>query len=109
MSEQAEPSDPDRQDGPREQRGGLGRTWSTLTIPHYSPFFFANFAQYVFSQVAMMAMFWLMTGLTDSRLYITLVSFFQGATIFMLSPWAGVVADRVSKKWLLIGSNYNYH
>ena len=86
-----------------EARGGLGRAWSTLRIPHYRPFFFANFLQNVFSQVSVMAMYWLMTDLTDSRFYITLVSFFQGATIFVLSPWGGVVADRVAKKWLLIG------
>jgi MFS family permease len=86
-----------------EPRGGLGRAWSTLRIPHYRPFFFANFAQFLFSQVSMMAMYWLMTELTDKRFYITLVGFFQGATIFLLSPWGGVIADRVAKKWLLIG------
>ena len=92
-----------REDGdPGAERGGLGRAWSTLRIPHYTPFFVANFAQFLFSQVSMMAMYWLMTDLTDSRLYITLVSFFQGATIFALSPWGGVVADRVAKKWLLL-------
>lgn len=93
----SEESDPDR------VRGGLGRAWSTLRIPYYPPFFVANFSQNVFAQVAMMAMYWLMTDLTDSRFYITLVSFFQGATIFVLSPWGGVIADRVAKKWLLIG------
>ena len=88
---------------PGAERGGLGRAWSTLRIPHYTPFFIANFAQFLFSQVSMMAMYWLMTDLTDSRFYITLVSFFQGATIFVLSPWGGVIADRVAKKWLLVG------
>ena len=84
------------------ERGGVGRIWSTLRIPHYTPFFVANFSQFLFSHVAMMAMYWLMTGLTDSRLYITLVSFFQGVTVFVLLPTGGVIADRVSKKNLLI-------
>ena len=83
-------------------RGGLERVWSTLRIPHYTPFFLANFAQFLFSHVAMMSMYWLMTGLTDSRLYITLVSFFQGVTVFVMSPWGGVIADRVAKKNLLV-------
>lgn len=81
---------------------GLRRVWSTLQIPHYTPFFVANFAQFLFAQVSLMAMYWLMTELTDSRLYITLVSFFQGVTVFILSPWGGVIADRVSKKKLLV-------
>ena len=88
-------------EAPEEPRG-FGRIWSTLRIPHYTPFFVANFAQFLFSHVAMMSMYWLMTGLTDSRLYITLVSFFQGATVFLLLPTGGVIADRVSKKKLLV-------
>jgi len=88
---------------PKESsQGGLGRVWSTLRIPHYTPFFTANFAQFLFSHVAMMSMYWLMTSLTDSRFYITLVSFFQGVTVFVLSPWGGVIADRVAKKNLLV-------
>ena len=86
-----------------EPRAGLGRAWSTLRTPHFSPYFFSNFATGLFSQVAMMALYWLMTGLTDSRFEITLFSAIQGVTIFALSPWAGVIADRVAKKWLLFG------
>ena len=89
-------------DGPEETRVGFARIRATLQIPHYLPFFLANFAQFLFAQVSMMAMFWLMTGLTESRFQITLVAFCQGVTVFVLSPWGGVVADRVAKKWLLV-------
>ena len=86
------------------QGGGIARAIDTLSIPHYPPFFAANFLQFLFAQAAMMAMYWLMTELTDSRLYITLVSFFQGVTIFLLLPVGGVVADRLPKKALLVGT-----
>ena len=82
--------------------GGLANAWATLRVPHFAPFFAANFAQFLFAQVAMLALYWLMTELTDSRFFIALVSFCQGLTIFVLSPFAGVVADRVAKKWLLV-------
>lgn len=82
---------------------GLARARATLAVPHFAPFFASNFAHFLFAQVAMMALSWLMTELTESRLLITLVWFMQGVTIFTLSPLAGVVADRVAKKWLLVG------
>lgn len=84
------------------ERGGLGRVRDTLGIPHYAPFFASNFMQFLCGQVAMMAMQWLITDLTESRLLITMVAFVQGGTIFVLSPLGGVVADRVAKRRLLV-------
>ncbi len=45
---------------------------------------------------------WLMHRLTDSALMLGLLGFFQFAPVTVLSLWAGVVADRVDKRKMLI-------
>ena len=85
-------------------RGGLGRALETFRLPHFAPLFGANFIQAFCGQIMMMAMQWLtIDQLTDERTLYFIIPFLQGGVAALLSPYAGVVADRVSKRALLIG------
>ncbi|MFP6628746.1 MAG: MFS transporter, partial [Myxococcota bacterium] len=85
-------------------RGGLGRALETFRLPHFAPLLGANFIQAFCGQIMMMAMQWLtLDQLTDERTLYFIIPFLQGGVAALLSPYAGVVADRVSKRALLIG------
>lgn len=45
---------------------------------------------------------WLVTSLTDSRTILGSVSFIMGGVVFVTSPWAGVAADRLARRNLLL-------
>ncbi len=62
----------------------------------------SNLSQYVCFQVSMLAMQWLVTELTPSRALLGAIGFAQGGTAALASPWAGVLADRVEKRRLLL-------
>ena len=87
-----------------KHRGGLGRALETFRLPHFAPLLGANFIQAFCGQIMMMAMQWLtIDQLTDERTLYFIIPFLQGGVAALLSPYAGVVADRVSKRALLIG------
>ncbi len=87
-----------------KHRGGLGRALETFRLPHFAPLLGANFIQAFCGQIMMMAMQWLtLDQLTDERTLYFIIPFLQGGVAALLSPYAGVVADRVSKRALLIG------
>jgi MFS family permease len=69
---------------------GFGALWTSNLV-----FFSAWYAQLVIVQ-------WLVTSLTDSRTLLGVVGFAQGATMFLLSPAAGVAADRWPRRELLL-------
>ncbi|MFP6640153.1 MAG: MFS transporter [Myxococcota bacterium] len=86
-----------------DQRVGLGRAIETLRLPHFAPLFSSNFVQAFYGQVMMMAMQWLtIDQLTEERTLYFIIPFLQGGVAALLSPFAGVVADRVAKRSLLI-------
>jgi hypothetical protein len=87
-----------------ERRGGFGRAIETLRLPHFAPLFGANFVQAFCGQIMMMAMQWLtIDQLTEERTLYFIIPFLQGGVAALLSPYAGVIADRVSKRALLVG------
>ncbi len=88
---------------PEPARGGLRHALLTLQVPHFAPLFGSNFVQAFCGQIMMMAMQWLtITQLTDSRALYFWIPFLQGGVAALLSPFAGAVADRISKRSLLI-------
>jgi len=83
--------------------GGWSQALATLRVPYFAPLFGSNFVQAFCGQIMMMAMQWLtITQLTDSRTLYFVVPFLQGGVAAFLSPYAGAVADRVSKRLLLV-------
>jgi len=55
--------------------------------------------------MGMMAVPWLVLELTDSPSQVALTGIFQTIPMFLLGFFAGGLADRFSKKWLLFGTN----
>lgn len=75
---------------------------ATLREPFFARLWGSNLLQFTafFAQLAMLQ--WLVTSLTDSRTVIGLVSFVQGAVVFVTSPFAGVAADRLARRNILV-------
>lgn len=71
---------------------GFGALWTSNLV-----FFSAWYAQPLILQ-------WLVTSLTESRTLLGVVGFAQGACMFLLSPAAGVAADRWPRRGLLLGA-----
>lgn len=75
---------------------------ATLREPFFARVWASNLLQFSAYFAQMMMLQWLVTSLTDSRTIIGLVSFVQGAVIFVTSPFAGVAADRLARRNILI-------
>ena len=74
----------------------------TLREPHFLPLWTSNLIHYSAWMAQFVMLQWLVTSLTDSRTVLGSVSFLQGAVIFATSPFAGVAADRVPRRSLLL-------
>jgi MFS family permease len=81
---------------------GARRALETLRLPHFATYLGSNFVQFLCAQVLTMCLQWLVTGLTPSRTILGLVGFAQGGSVALASPVAGVLADRVRKRRLLV-------
>lgn len=81
---------------------GLAEAITTFRLPHYGPLWGSNLLQFVCFHVLFMAMQWLVTSLTDLRGGVTFLSAIQGASIALVSPFAGVVVDRYAKRNLIM-------
>lgn len=74
----------------------------TLREPHFLPLWASNLIHYSAWMAQFVMLQWLVTSLTDSRTVLGGVSFLQGTVIFATSPFAGVAADRVPRRSLLM-------
>ena len=83
-------------------QSGLDAAVTPFRLPHYGPLWASNLLQFVCFHVLFMAMQWLVTSLTDLRGGVTFLSAIQGASIAVLSPFAGVVVDRYAKRNLIL-------
>ena len=52
-----------------------------------------------------MALAWFMYKVTGEAFYVGLLYFMKQVAAFLLSPFAGVLADKISMKWILITTN----
>ena len=52
-----------------------------------------------------MALAWLMYKVTGEAFYVGLLFFMKQMAAFFLSPLAGVFADKISMRWILIATN----
>jgi MFS family permease len=86
--------------------GESGSPWAHVMATFREPFFArlwsSNLLQFTAYFAQLMMLQWLVTSLTESRTLIGLVSFVQGAVIFLTSPIAGVAADRLPRRNILI-------
>ena len=75
---------------------------SAFSIPYFRGLWVSNLLHFMGLQVQLFTLQWLATDLTDSRMLIGLILAIQGVTIALLSPVAGVAADRFARRNLLI-------
>jgi MFS family permease len=83
----------------------LSRTFESLRVPNYRKFFAGQVVSWTGTWVQWVAQGWLVLRLTDSGLGLGLVTAIQWLPILLLGAWAGVVADRLDKRKVLIFTN----
>src|SRR5450755_4990068 len=79
------------------------RTFSALQIPNYRRFFIGQSTSLVGTWMQSVAQGWLVYTLTNSATSLGLVIALQTLPVLLLGPYAGVVADRVDKRKMMIG------
>lgn len=78
------------------------RTWPALGVPDYRRFFAGQLVSVAGTWMQAVAQAWLVLQLTDSGLWLGAVTAAQALPVLVVGAWAGVVADRVDKRVLLI-------
>ncbi|GAG20284.1 unnamed protein product, partial [marine sediment metagenome] len=82
----------------------LRGTFASLEDRRYRFFWLSCVAMYAAMQMQIVVRLWLVYDLSGSALDLGLVGAAAGAPILLVSPYAGVIADRVDKRSLLIAS-----
>jgi MFS family permease len=84
------------------QANGLLRTFSALRHRNYRLFFFGQMISLIGTWMQTTAQAWLVLQLTHSAWLLGMVGVLQFLPVIMLSLFGGVLADRVSKRTLLL-------
>jgi MFS family permease len=87
-----------------EGSNGFKRIFRTLASRNYRLFFTGQSISLIGTWIQRVAMSWLVYHLTSSEFLLGLVSFLGLIPVFVLSPFAGVLADRVHRLHLLIAT-----
>ena len=82
----------------------LRGTFASLEDRRYRFFWLSCVAMYAAMQMQIVVRLWLVYDLSESALDLGLVGAAAGVPILLVSPYAGVIADRVDKRSLLIAS-----
>ena len=83
----------------------LARTFESLRVKNYRMFFAGQVVSWTGTWVQWVAQGWLVLRLTQSGFGLGLVTAIQWLPILLLGAWAGVVADRLDRRKLLIFTN----
>ncbi len=83
----------------RDPDGGMFRA---LRHRNFRLYFYGQLTSLIGTWMQSVAQGWLMHRLTDSAFMLGLLGFCQFLPVMLVSPWAGVVADRVDKRRLLL-------
>jgi MFS family permease len=88
--------------GDPERGFTLSRTFAALGHRNYRLFFFGQLVSLIGTWMQNVAQAWLVYELTHSPFKLGVVSFCAGVPVLLFSLWAGVLADRVPKRRLLV-------
>jgi MFS family permease len=80
----------------------VSRTFASLQHRNYRLFFFGQLVSLTGTWMQNVAQAWLVYELTNSPFKLGVVAFCSGVPVLAFSLWAGVVADRVPKRRLLL-------
>jgi len=87
----------------RGPRGFASRTFYTLgRYPDFRVLWLGNVGTMLAQWVQFVAQGWLIFELTGSSFQIGAIAFVRGATTLMISPFAGAITDRFSRKSVLV-------
>jgi len=87
-----------------DEINGFRRIFRTLSSRNYRLFFTGQSISLIGTWMQRVAMSWLVYHLTSSEFLLGLVSFLGLIPVFVLSPFAGVLADRFHRLHLLIAT-----
>lgn len=82
----------------------LRAPFASLAVPSYRAFWISLLASYSAMQMNIVVRGYLAFVLTHSATALGVVSLARGFSMLVLSPFAGVVADRVDKRRLMVGT-----
>ncbi|MBN1405672.1 MAG: MFS transporter [Candidatus Omnitrophica bacterium] len=85
-----------------ENATGLKFILRALHYKNYRLFFFGQGVSLTGSWIQMIAMGWLVYRMTNSAFLLGAVAFMSQIPVFIFSPFAGVLADRLNRKSILI-------
>lgn len=85
-----------------DRRTAVLKTFSALQHRNYRLYFFGQLVSLTGTWMQNVAQAWLVYYLTQSPLYLGIVSFAASLPILSLSLGAGVYIDRLPKRWLLV-------
>ncbi len=89
-----------------EKAGVLKTTFQAFHYPNFRWMWFGAFTSTTGFFVQEVAQSWLVYDITRSEFYLGLTAFLNGAPILLLSLFGGVLADRMDRRKLLLGSQY---
>jgi len=92
---------------PVDREGSIGEpggALDTLRRRGFAALWTSNLVYFSAWHAQLLILQWLVTSLTDSRTLLGVVGFAQGMSMFLLSPAAGVAADRWPRRELLVGT-----
>ena len=81
---------------------GFQRTFASLSIPNYRRYFSGQVVSITGNWMQTVAEMWLMVQLTGNGLTVGVTAALQFLPMLLFAPWGGLLADRVSKRRLLI-------
>lgn len=88
--------------GETQTKRGLGLVLRALKYRNYRLFFFGQSVSLIGTWMQMAAVSWLVYRITGSVFYLGLVSFCDSFPVFLGAPFAGVIADRISRRQIVI-------
>ncbi len=98
------PNQPDLPASLPESPGGLASVMRSLRHRNYRLFFFGQGTSMIGTWMQTTALGWLVYRLTGDKLLLGVVAFCGQIPVFCLAPLAGVIADRVDRRRLLVAT-----
>jgi MFS family permease len=96
------PSAPVAERPPSDFARWRAATFASLASPGYRLLFQGNYVTQIGMWMQQVAFGWLVLELTDSPFYLGLAGFFRAIPMLLISPFGGVLADRIERRRLLI-------
>jgi MFS family permease len=85
-------------------RAGFRATFDALSVRDYRLLFQGNAVTSIGFWMQQVALGWLVLDLTDSPFYLGLASFARSIPMLVVSPFGGVLADRLDRRFLIIST-----